>query len=98
MIQDGVSPSLHIQYQNFDLKQYCQEGRRCRTEGTLRNPEDFDVNQGLTNLPYLQKLGRQINRRWLEVERVSHNRGLRGDSIQRWCNRPLPQAVRRRRH
>ena len=83
VIHNGVPPRLHIQYQNFDRKQYCQEGRGCRTEGTLRNPKDFDVNQGLTNLPYLQKLGRQINRRWLEVERVSHNRGLRGDSIQR---------------
>jgi hypothetical protein len=31
----------------------------------------------------LQKIGRGINRRLLEVERVSHNSGLSGDSIQR---------------
>ena len=31
------------------------------TEGTFRNPNDFGVNKGLSNLPYLQKLGRQIN-------------------------------------
>jgi len=37
----------------------------------------------LANLPYLAKIGRQINRRLLEVERVSHNSGLSGDSIQR---------------
>ena len=42
-----------------------------------------DVNKGLANLPYLQKWGRQINRRLLEVERVSHNSGWSGDSIQR---------------
>jgi hypothetical protein len=60
-----------------------KEGRGCRTEGTFRNPKDFDVNKGLSNLPYLQKIGREINRRLLEVERVSHNRGLSGDSIQR---------------
>jgi hypothetical protein len=83
VIQDGVRPSLHIQYKNFDLKQYFKEGRGCRTEGTFRNPNDFDVNKGLANLPYLQKIGRQINRRLLEVERVSHNSGLSGDSIQR---------------
>jgi hypothetical protein len=41
------------------------------------------VNKGLSNLPYLQKIGREINRRLLEVERVSHNSGLSGDSIQR---------------
>jgi len=60
-----------------------KEGRGCRTEGTLRNPKDFDVNKGLSNLPYLQQIGREINRRLLEVERVSHNSGLSGDSIQR---------------
>src|SRR5271165_6666888 len=83
VIQDGVHPSLHISYKNFDLKQYFKEGRGCRTEGTFRNPKDFDVNKGLSNLPYLQKIGRAINRRLLEVERVSHNSGLSGDSIQR---------------
>jgi len=83
VIQDGVHPSLHIDYKNFDLKQYFKEGRGCRTEGTFRNPNDFGVNKGLSNLPYLQKIGRQINRRLLEVERVSHNSGLSGDSIQR---------------
>jgi hypothetical protein len=83
VIQDGVHPSLHINYKNFDLKQYCKEGRGCRTEGTFRNPNDFGINKGLANLPYLQKIGRQINRRLLEVERVSHNSSLSGDSIQR---------------
>src|SRR5579864_6940687 len=83
VIQDGVHPSLHIQYKNFDLKQYFKEGRGCRTEGTFRNSKDFDVNKDLSNLPYLQKIGRQINRRLLEVERISHNSGMSGDSIQR---------------
>lgn len=83
VIQDGVHPSLHINYKNFDLKQYFKEGRGCRTEGTFRNPKDFGINKGLSNLPYLRKVGREINRRLLEVERVSHNSGLSGDSIQR---------------
>jgi hypothetical protein len=82
VIQDGVHPSLHIEYKNFDLKQYFKEGRGCRTEGTFRNPNDFGINKGLSNLPYLRKIGREINRRLLEVERVSHNSGLSGDSIQ----------------
>jgi hypothetical protein len=83
VIQEGVHPSLHIHYKNFDLKQYFKEGRGCRTEGTFRNPHDFGVNKGLSNLRYLEKIGREINRRLLEVERVSHNSGLSGDSIQR---------------
>jgi hypothetical protein len=83
VIQEGVHPSRHIHYKNFDLKQSCKEGRGCRTEGTFRDPNDFGINRGLANLPYLQKVGREINRRLLEVERVSHNSGLSGDSIQR---------------
>jgi hypothetical protein len=83
VLQQGVHPSLHIQYKNFDLKQYFKEDWGLRTEGTFRNPKDFQVHKGLANLPYLQRLGRHINRRLLEVERVSHNCGLSGDSIQR---------------
>jgi hypothetical protein len=83
VIQDGVSPSLHIEYKSFDLKQYFKEGRALRTEGTFRNPKDFNVNKGLTNFAYLQQIGRHINRRLLEVERVSQNCGLSADSIQR---------------
>ena len=89
VIPDGVHPSLHIEYKGFDLKPYFfdlkpyfKEGRGCRTEGTFRNTKDFGVNKGLVNLPYLQKIGRQINRRLLDVERVSHNSGMSGDSIQ----------------
>src|SRR5260370_27888764 len=83
VIEDGVHPSLDSEYKNFGLKQYFKEGRGCRTEGTFRNTDDFGINKGLSNLPYLQKIGRQINRRLLEVERVSHNSGMSGDSIQR---------------
>jgi len=83
VIEVGVHPSLHIQYKQFDLKQYFKEGRGLRTEGTFRNPKDFEVNKGLANLPYLERLGRHINRRLLDVERVSHNCGLAGDSIHR---------------
>lgn len=83
VIQNGVLPSLHIEYKSFDLKQYFKEGRALRTEGTFRNPKDFNVNKGLSNFGYLQQIGRQINRRLLEVERVSQNCGLSADGIQR---------------
>lgn len=83
VIQNGVLPSLHIEYKSFDLKQYFKEGRALRTEGTFRNSKDFNVNKGLSNFGYLQQIGRQINRRLLEVERVSQNCGLSADGIQR---------------
>ena len=48
------------------------------------NSKDFRVNKGLANWTYLQRLGRRINRRLLEVERrVSHNCGMSAGSIQR---------------
>jgi hypothetical protein len=83
VIQDGVNPSLHIEYKQCDLKQYFKEGHGLRTETTFRNANDFGINKGLANLPYLQQVGRHINRRLLEVERVSHNCGLSADSMQR---------------
>ena len=83
VIQDGVNPSLPIEYKQCDLKQYFQEGRGLRTETTFRNANDFGINKGISNLLYLQQIGRHINRRLLEVERVSHNCGLSADSIQR---------------
>jgi hypothetical protein len=83
VIQQGVHPSLHVQYKKFHLKQYFKEGRALRTEGTFNNPKDFGVNKGLRNLPYLQQLGRQINRRLLDVQRVSHNCAMSDESIQK---------------
>lgn len=83
VIQNGVHPSLHIQYKKFDLKQYFKEGRALRTEGTFKDPKDFGINKGLSNLVYLQEIGRSINRRLLDVQRVSHNCGLSGESIER---------------
>jgi hypothetical protein len=53
------------------------------------------VNKGLFNLPYLQKIGREINRGLLDVERVSHNSRSSGESVQR--ARPSPLTVRKRR-
>ncbi len=83
VLREGVQPSLHVSYKHFDLKQYYKEGRGLRTEGTFHSPEDFGVNKGVKNLPYLKELGHQINRRLLEVERVSQNCGLSAESIQR---------------
>ncbi len=83
VLREGVHPSLHISYKQFDVKQYFKEGRGLRTEGTFHNTGDFGVNKGIENLPYLKELGRQINRRVLEVERVSHNCGMSAESIQR---------------
>jgi hypothetical protein len=83
VLREGVHPSLHISYKHFDLKQYFKEGRGLRTEGTFHDPSDFGVNKGIENMAYLKSLGRQINRRLLEVERVSQNCGLSAESIQR---------------
>src|SRR3989449_4645519 len=83
VLREGVHPSLHVSYKHFDLKQYFKEGRGLRTEGTFHDPGDFGMNKGLEQLPSLLLLGCQINRRLLEVERVSQNCGLDADSIQR---------------
>ncbi|MFC1836795.1 hypothetical protein ACFL2Q_19075 [Thermodesulfobacteriota bacterium] len=83
VIQQGVHPSLHVEYKKFHLKQYFKGGRALRTEATFNNPKDFGVNKGLRNLPYLQQLGRRINRRLLDVQRVSYNCAMSDESIEK---------------
>jgi hypothetical protein len=83
IIQDGVHPSLHIDYKRCHLKQYFKEGRGLRTEMTVNNSKDFYINKDLSNLPFLQKIGRQVNHRLLEVEHLSQNCTFSGESIER---------------
>jgi hypothetical protein len=83
VIEYGVHPSLRIEYKKSSVKQYFKENRALRTETTINDPKDFGVKKGLANLPYLQKLGREINRRLLDVQRVSHDCHLSQQSVER---------------
>jgi len=84
IIENGVSPSLHIEYKKSGVKQYFKENRGLRTETTINDPQKtFGVNKGLANLPYLQQIAREINRRLLDVQRVSHNCHLSQESVER---------------
>lgn len=83
VIEDGVQPSLHIEYKANRVKQYFKEGRALRTETTINEPKDFGVKKDLSQLPYLEQIGQQINRRLLDVQRVSHNCHLSQESVER---------------
>jgi hypothetical protein len=83
VITDGVQPSLHIDYKHSHVKQYFKEHRALRTEVTINNPRDFWIRKGLSNLPHLRELGEQVNRKLLEVERVSHHCVLTQDALDR---------------
>src|SRR5271169_6058865 len=73
VLTEGVTPSLHVDYKNTKIKQYHKEGRALRTETTINNAYDFQINKGLTNLPALRKIGFQANRRLLDVQQLSHD-------------------------
>ena len=83
VITSGVNPSLHIEYKRSHVKQYFKEERALRTETTINDPGDFNVNKGLKNLTHLRDRGEQINRKLLEVERVSQNCALTQDALDR---------------
>jgi hypothetical protein len=83
VIENGVQPSLHIEYKKSRVKQYFKENRALRTETTINDPKDFRVNKDLSNLPFLQKIGREINHRLLDVQQVSHNCHLSQESMER---------------
>jgi hypothetical protein len=83
VIQEGVHPSLHIEYKTSRVKQYFKETRALRTETTINDPKDFGLRKDVSNLPFLQQIGRQINQRLLDVQRVSHNCHLSQESVER---------------
>ncbi|MFQ5472411.1 MAG: hypothetical protein ACE5FA_05950, partial [Dehalococcoidia bacterium] len=73
ILTNGVIPSLHVQYKSSRIKQYYKEGRALRTETTVNNTTDFGIRKGLHNLPALQEIGYQANRRLLDVQTTSHD-------------------------
>jgi hypothetical protein len=83
VITDGVQPSLHVEYKHSHVKQYFKEQHALRTETTINNPNDFYVNKGIANLSHLRDLGHQVNRKLLEIERVSQQCVLTQDALDR---------------
>src|SRR5262249_28974347 len=76
-------PSLHVDYKSAHIKQYFKEQHALRTETTINNPKDVYVAKRVTNLAHLRNLGQQVNRKLLEVERVSHQCVLTQDALDR---------------
>jgi hypothetical protein len=83
VITDGVQPSIHIEYKHSHVKQYFKEQRALRTETTINNPKDFYVAKRIGNLSHLRQLGHQVNRKLLEVERLSHHCVLTQEALDR---------------
>ncbi len=78
----GLAEPAH-RVQELSSETVFQRGTRPAHGRDVSRPRDFNVNKGISNFGYLQQIGRQINRRLLEVERVSQNCGLSADGIQR---------------
>jgi hypothetical protein len=83
VIENGVCPYMYIEYKKSRVKQYFKENQAFRTETMINNPDDFYVGRLLVNLPFLQKIGREVNRRLLDVQRISHNCHLSQESVER---------------
>jgi hypothetical protein len=83
VLQEGTLPSLHVEYKHCHVKQYFKEGRALRTETTINDPTDLRVRKDIANLAYLQGIGREVNRRLLDVQRVSQDCTLSSQSVER---------------
>jgi hypothetical protein len=94
VLTDGVIPSLHVDYKSTKIKQYHKEGRALRTETTINNPRDFQINKGLNNLPALREIGFAANRRLLHVQKISHDCMI-GEDAFRQVNQPVEVAGQR---
>jgi hypothetical protein len=71
VITYGVAPSLHVEFKHSHVKQYFKEQRALRTETTINDPLDFQRTKSLDTLPHLRAIGRQINTKLLDIERVA---------------------------
>jgi hypothetical protein len=94
VITDGVDPSLHVEYKSSHVKQYFKDQRALRTETTINNPHDFYVAKAVSHLAHVRDLGDQVNRKLLEVERVSHQCVLTQEALDR-LQRPTIEAGQR---
>jgi hypothetical protein len=83
IINSDVTPSLHVDYKSATIKQYHKEGRALRTEMTINNPGDFEINKGLANLPAMRKVGFHANRRLLQRRTPQPRSRHRSRSIRR---------------
>jgi len=83
VITTGIAPSLHVEYKHCHVKQYFKEGVALRTEMTINDPTDLGVKKYIRNLPYLTRLGREVTRRLLAVQRVSQACTLSRERIER---------------
>jgi hypothetical protein len=94
VITHNVSPSLHVEYKHSHVKQYFKEERALRTETTINDPHDFYSAKGLSHLPYLRGAGEQVNRKLLEVERLSQLCTLSQEALDR-LQRPTLEGGKR---
>ncbi|MCL5960773.1 MAG: hypothetical protein M1358_15975 [Chloroflexi bacterium] len=70
------------QHKRCQIKQYFKEGRALLTETIINDPYDLRVGRDIANLPYLQKIGREVDRRLLDVQRVSQDCTLSQESVE----------------
>lgn len=73
VITSGVNPSLHVEHKHSHVKQYFKEERALRTETTINDPQDFHVKKGVRSLYRLRDIGKEINDKLLEVERLGQD-------------------------
>jgi hypothetical protein len=84
ILVDGTEASLKVFYKERNsIKQYVKHGCVLRTETTICNPKDFQVNKGLGNLPYLRKIASNANRRMLDLQGLALRSSLLRETFER---------------
>jgi hypothetical protein len=94
VITKGVIPSLRVQYKHSGIKQYYKEGRALRTETTINDTRDFGIGKRLHNLPALQQVGFQANRRLLRVQTTSHDCSIGHEALESLTKPPVRSGQR----
>jgi len=93
VVTAGVTPTLHVSFKHSDLKQYFKD-YGIRTETTFNDPTDVQRTKGLATLPNLREVGRKINQRLLDTERLSHSFAVSTPLVDR-VQQPIGAGSRR---
>lgn len=73
---------MYVDYKHSRIKQYHKEGRALRTDTVVNDAYDFGIGRRLRNLEHLEEIGFAVNRRLLDVQRVSHDCAIGAEAFE----------------
>jgi hypothetical protein len=73
VLTEGTQVALDFTYKHCRVKLYLKQGRALRIETVVNDPGDLYILKGISHLPHVQRVARQVNARVLTMLRVGQS-------------------------